>query len=343
MTVLFSYTKDAEFEGATVTFSDGTSYPVSSDHPKFEEIRKALWENADEETIFTLVSPFEGIFRNLTAITDRVSRKGNNLYFDGDVIGTGIASAIIDAMNEEGYNNKDGVWPSYVRFLERLMTNPSAASRDHFFKYVESHGLTITPEGMVVLYKGVNATPEDGIYKSSNSGYGIVTTPDGWTTEYKNAKLPNAVGYVVSIPRSMVDDNRNVHCSSGLHAGTYDYAKEFAPVLLTVLVDPRDVVSVPNDHNNAKVRVSRYTVIEVNDGKNYGSGVVTVGTADDDDDDSELSDDEIYARTKTEEFEALIPKLVQDGENLRRYRNKRVTSKGRPFFDQAAKNLNIEF
>lgn len=346
MPVLFSYTKDAEFEGATVTFSDGSSYPVSSDHPKFAEIRDALWNDADEDTIFGLVSPFDAIFKNFTHITDRISRKGNTLYFDGDALGTSIAAAIVDSMNEEGFDNKDGVWPSYVAFLERLMNNPSQESREHFYKFVESHGLTITPDGMVVLYKGVNETKDPDVFRSSNSGYGIVTTPDGVTTEYQSAPLPNGVGYVVSIPRSMVDDNRNRHCSNGLHAGTHEYASDFAPVLLTVLVDPRDVVAVPNDYNNAKVRVSKYKVIEVNADKvNYGTGVVDITTnADaDEDDDTELSDDEIYARDKLAEFKALIPTLVQNGEPLRRYRNKRVTAKGRPFFDQAVADLGLSY
>ena len=341
--VLYSITNTAEFKGGTVTFENGDSFPFSSDHPKYDDILAALVAGADQKTVFALVSPFDSIFLNFTQITDRVSRKGMNLFFDGDPLNNGIASEIIKTMDAEGFQNGT-TWPSYVAFLERLMTNPSEESRGHLYQYVKSHGLVITDTGMLVLYKGVHTTDVADVYESSNSGYGLVEDGSGTITEYKNARLPNAVGYVVTIPRGMVDTNRGVYCSTGLHAGTYDYASSFAPVLLTVLVDPRDVVSVPSDHSNAKVRLSRYEVLEVNEGKTYTGVVSTSADLDDDDaDDSELSDDEIYARNKTHEFLDIIPTLVANNENLRRYRNKRVTSKGRPYFDAAMKELGIEY
>ena len=344
MTVLYSITNSAEFQGGSVTFADGNTYPFSSDHPKYDDIIAALLAGEDETTIFGLVSPFEAIFLNFAHITDRVSRKGMHLYFDGDLLGTSIAKVIIETMDDEGYE-KGTVWRSYVAFLERLMTNPSQESRDHLYKYVESHGLTITDDGMLLIYKGVKDMGDgNGVFRSSHAGYGIVTTPDGTITEYENDHLPNAVGYVVSMPRTKVDVNRRQHCSNGLHAGTYEYAKDFAPVLLTVLVDPRDVVAVPEDYNNAKIRVSKYTVLEVNEGKQYTGVVNTAAQADDsDDDDAELSDDEIYARDKLAEFKSLIPTLVKSGEPLRRYRNKRVTAKGRPFFDRAVADLGLSY
>lgn len=332
MSVMFTITKDAEFEGASVIFSDGTTYPVSSDHPKYAKIIEALLNpDSSEDEIFKLVAPFDAVFLNLTHLSDRVTRKGMRLFFDGDALNNSIASQIITSLDEEGYE-QGTTWRSYVAFLERLMTNPSADSRDHFYKYVESHGLTITDDGMVVLYKGVHSTSEPGVYRSNNSGYGLVTTPDGKTTEYPSAQLPNGVDYVVSIPRSMVDADRRQHCSVGLHAGTFEYASSFAPVLLTVLVDPRDVVSVPNDYNNAKIRVARYRVLEVNDKKKqYKSGVVQSVNADDPEE------------KKIAEFMAAIPGLLDNGVKLKRFRNKSVTSKARPLFDKAVERLGFSY
>ena len=346
MTVLYSITNSLEFQGGSVTLANGDTFPFSSDHPRYDAIVAALLSEADEKTIFSMVSPFEAIFLNFTQITDRVSRKGMKLFFDGDVLNNTIASAIISSMDEEGYKNGQ-VWRSYVAFLERLMTNPSEDSRQHLYHYVEAHGLTITRDGMLVLYKGVvdNAGiegVEEGVYHSNHAGPGIVARPDGQTTHYERAQLPNAVGYVVSIPRAQVDTNRGAHCSVGLHAGTYEYARSFAPVLLTVLVDPRDVVSVPDDVNNAKVRVCRYTVLEVNAGVEYKNGIMD-DSVDDEDDDVELSDEEIYAQNKTHEFMDILPELVLNHENLRRYRNKRVTSKARPYFDAAMTELDYEY
>ena len=52
-------------------------------------------------------------------------------------------------------------------------------------------------------------------------------------------------------------------CAQGLHAGSYDYAKQYASgVLLLVKINPRDVVSVPTDSDWAKIRTSRYEVVD---------------------------------------------------------------------------------
>lgn len=338
MTIQYTISNGAEFSGASVIFPDGNTYPVSSDHPKYTEIVAALLAGAQDETaIFKLVAPFDSIFLGLTALSDRVSRKGMKLFFDGTVLGNAIAKTIIETIDSEGYE-KGTLWKSYVAFLERLMTNPSVESRDHFYNYVESHGLTITPDGLVVLYKGVNDSGTKGVYLSSHAGPGIVKDSKGKITEYESAKLPNAVGYEVSIPRDKVDTNRNAHCSVGLHAGTFEYAKSFAPVLLTVLVDPRDVVSVPADYNNAKVRVSRYTVTGVNEETEaYKLGVVKV--EDIATEEVELSDEEI----KIERFKEQIAEVLKAGDSLRKFRNKRVTSKNRPLFDTVVASLGHSY
>lgn len=361
--VMFNIRSDAEFKGGSVIFDDGNTYPFSADHPNYKAIVKALMGGEEnEDVLFKLVAPFDAIFKNLTSLSDRVSRKGMVLYFDGDPINSAIAQRIIKSVDEEGYEGGK-VWPSYVNFLERLMTNPSPESRDHFYKYVESHDLTITPEGLVILYKGVRATDKPGQYTSTVAGPGVVQFPDGHIEEFEKEYLPNGVGYVVSIPRSMVDDNRRVDCSTGLHAGTYDYATGVMRTghLLTVLVDPRDVVSVPADHGNAKVRVSRYTVLEVNTkDKAYKAGVHTptakvpakpkaapvksvkvtkpsatakinvkaAGTTD----------------AKVAEFEKAIKALVKADRkiNLSRYKNKRITAGQRANFKKAAENLGYQ-
>lgn len=331
--VLYNIRSDAEFEGGSVTMSDGQVFPFSSDHPNFKKIKEALLlGEASEDEVFTLISPFEAIFKSLVHLSDRVSRRGTTLFFDGDPLHTGIAQAIIKTIDEEGYE-EGKTWPAYVAFLERLMTNPSEASRDHFYNYVEKHGLTITPEGMVVLYKGVADKNGNGEYLSVHAGYGQVSTPEG-VRVYEHDRLPNKPGYVVSIPRSQVDTDRNRHCSTGLHAGTYDYAKSFAKVLLTVLVDPRDVVSVPSDYDNAKVRVARYTVLEVNEkAEPYKTGVHTSAAPTPSGDTSRVA-----------EFEKLIETLIQSDPKVKLsvYKNKRITSARREEFAQAAANLGYK-
>jgi hypothetical protein len=75
--------------------------------------------------------------------------------------------------------------------------------------------------------------------------------------------------------RSLVDDNRDVACSVGLHVGNHHYASTFlggGSKLLTVKVNPRDVVSVPSDSNDEKIRACRFTVLEDNPDKTRYEG-----------------------------------------------------------------------
>lgn len=62
--------------------------------------------------------------------------------------------------------------------------------------------------------------------------------------------------------RSLVDDNPNNTCSSGLHVASFKYAEDFGSGRLVLCeVDPRDVVSVPVDYNSQKMRTCKYKVI----------------------------------------------------------------------------------
>ena len=66
------------------------------------------------------------------------------------------------------------------------------------------------------------------------------------------------------MPRNKVDDNKDVGCSKGLHAGTLEYASGYAcdnDKLVLVEIDPADVVSIPTDCEFQKLRTCKYKVV----------------------------------------------------------------------------------
>jgi len=66
------------------------------------------------------------------------------------------------------------------------------------------------------------------------------------------------------MPRNEVDDNRERTCSYGYHAAAYDYAKGFMSSgdrLVAVKINPADVVSIPSDYGNQKLRCTYYEVL----------------------------------------------------------------------------------
>jgi hypothetical protein len=65
----------------------------------------------------------------------------------------------------------------------------------------------------------------------------------------------------------MVDEDPNNTCSYGLHVANWDYAYNNyggkSDIMLEVEVDPADVVAIPVDYNQSKMRVCKYKVINV--------------------------------------------------------------------------------
>ena len=67
-----------------------------------------------------------------------------------------------------------------------------------------------------------------------------------------------------------MDEDSTRTCSFGLHVCSYDYLPNFGTGggdrVVICEVNPRDVVAIPQDYNNTKMRVCKYKVIaEVED------------------------------------------------------------------------------
>lgn len=254
-TIMYTiYNSETEGSGATIIFTDGTVTPVASSNPNFAELVALLTttkpENVDEDYVRQLVTPVLSVAANLTRLSERITfdPATNLLLSDGDPIDGAIAEHIVRILNEGG--NTDS-YAALVAFLEKLSQNSSETSRKSLYEFIIRHGITIDPDGDFYVYKGVN---ENGT--SIWAGFGIV---NGRTM---NGNLPNQPGNVIEIPRSKVDADTSIGCSTGLHAGSYDYASRYSRgKLLTVKVNPRDVVSVPDDCTFQKIRVCRYKVV----------------------------------------------------------------------------------
>jgi hypothetical protein len=102
--------------------------------------------------------------------------------------------------------------------------------------------MPLTPTGNFLAYKSVREDYKD------------------W---YSN-KFLNTIGSEHTMARNDVCDDPDLGCSYGFHVGTLAYATEFnqgANRLVVVEVDPSDVVSVPHDCQNQKLRTAKYKVV----------------------------------------------------------------------------------
>lgn len=240
-------------QSITLFYSDGEIDTVPDNHANFTTLLDYLQATTaagavpDDETIQGLVHFAASIASELSAVSSRFALAGNRITFDGIKIRKGVSKHILRM-----YRAGDDNWKAIVRFLQRLSLNPSETARENAFAYLDRHDITITTDGQLILYKGVK-TDSGSIHHGAAYVNGAA----------HHGSIPNPVGAVVTMPRDMVNPDRMIGCSHGLHAGTWNYASNFAQgMTLKVLVHPRDIVSVPEDCNEQKVRVSRYRVLE---------------------------------------------------------------------------------
>lgn len=235
----------------TLTFIvNGLPYQADSSMVTFEDVKDEL-KKADPDTdrLIALVQPAQAIakaFEEVETDTESVdylprgvvSVTRNAVLYNGKVIGGVLVDRIL-SMIEEGFD----MMPM-VRFLENLYTNPADFARDELYLWLEACNLPITEDGHFLAYKRVN----------------------GNFTSVHDGRTKNDIGSVVSIPRESVDTVRAHTCSTGLHFCSAGYLPHFSGAKVILLkINPADVVSIPNDYNNAKGRAWKYEVLsEVN-------------------------------------------------------------------------------
>ena len=238
-----------------ITSNDGTfSKVIAGNHPNFAALLGALTTDPiDEDQVKALADPGKQISEALSEFTDRVVYRDGSLFFDGLPLHNALGRHLLTKIEAN-----DSDYERFVLFLLNLDENPSRNAQQATYTWIEKNGLTITEDGCFLGYKAVKRD-----FLSSFSG------PDNFVDgvlldEGRNVRVPHKIGSVISKKRADVDDTPGGGCSVGLHVGTQAYARDFAPVQVTVKVNPRDVVSAPNGDLEYKIRVCRYEVISLN-------------------------------------------------------------------------------
>jgi hypothetical protein len=224
-----------------------------SSHPNFGRILEAVLEGTDDDNLAGLFDAAKLAESKFNSLSERVSVANGRLYLDGDEVNNALTTQVLRFI-DEGVED----WKPLVKFFENVQANPNEHSREQLFNWLDRRDFTITTDGLIVGYKGVRSD-----LTSVKTGKATVNG------EVKTGNIPNPLGAVIEMPRSDVHHAPGVGCSTGLHVGTYDYAKSFTQgKLLEVHVNPRDVVSVPTDSAEAKMRVCRYVVVDEFDHEN---------------------------------------------------------------------------
>lgn len=261
-------------ESTLTVFHEGKPLVATDSHPNWAAILKGVTVD-DDPSVVDLFDPAVTIAKKFERLSERVAVQNGRVFFDGDEVNNSLTEKIVQCL-EEGIED----WEPLVAFFEKVYDNPVEDSRNQLFDFLAHNKFTINEDGDIVGYKGVVLLEEDNPkqYRSSASGTDEVSVNGEVSTGY----VFQSDGDVVEMARSAVHHDPNTGCSHGLHVANYEYAKGYGTVLM-VLVNPRDVVSVPNDHYWQKVRVCRYRVVGPVDAPLSGALRVTEPEPEDDD------------------------------------------------------------
>lgn len=251
MTLHFDLVSTGPDNQSVTALIDGEIYVATNEHPNWQQIvQKLVVHDVTAAELFNIAKMVQ---RRFEPLGSRVTVSDGKVFYDGDEINNSLTEMIMRFLN-------DGIddWQPLVKFFEKVMLNPNDHSREQLYSWLVGRNITIDTDGDIIAYKGVKVIDEK--YFSINAGKAIV---DGVEVE---GYIPNAKGSVITMPRSEVEHNPSVGCHKGIHAGTWDYASGFAQgAVLTVKIDPRDVVSVPSDCSAQKMRTCRIRIIDITD------------------------------------------------------------------------------
>ena len=222
-------------------------YTVETDHVSYQEILSAIRtkDYSELETFLEIGKQVNKFGEGKVRVIDGI------IYYDSMPVHNALTTRIIALMNAKM------PFQPMVSFFDNLMLNPSKNTCDQIYTFLEFNSLPIGEDGTFFAYKRVTDDFKD----------------------FFTGTFDNSVGAVVKMPRNMCDDDMHKTCSTGLHVCSKDYLQYYqggAGRMIIVKVNPKDVVAVPVDYKNTKMRCCEYTVvaeiskdIEKEDSKEY--------------------------------------------------------------------------
>lgn len=212
------------------------SWNADDSHPKFREALELLFNDEISKAVDLI-----NIEKAVTEFVEgKIKIENGVLRYENYILTNGISKRIVDRM-QAGEDFK-----FFIPFLNNLMENPSEKAVNRLFDFLEANDIEITEDGYFLAYKKVGHNYFD-LYTNS-----IDNSPNG--------PIPP------SVPRNQVDEDDNVTCSRGLHVCAKSYLSSYggnsSDKVVLCKVHPKDVVAIPKDYKNAKMRTCGYTVIK---------------------------------------------------------------------------------
>lgn len=211
-------------------YVDGQQHIVPTGTAQYDLVIKAI-EAGDVQGVKDAVEVRKAV---VNMSQGKIELDGTVLKYDGRPLHGALVDRILSIVKEAGNA------APLLSFLDNLMQNPSHRAVTELYGFMGACNLPITYDGHFLAYKKVRSD-----YTSVHDGV-----------------TKNNIGMIVEMPRNSVNDNKEETCSTGLHFCSESYLTHFGGDRIVVCkINPRDVVSIPTDYNNAKGRACRYEIV----------------------------------------------------------------------------------
>jgi hypothetical protein len=224
----------------------GKVFSITSDQPNFGATVKALRNGDAAEAQRLLDIPSFVSFRT----RNQVAIKNGKVFYKDREVHNYVATKILE-MSKQGFDCK-----YLMNFLENLYKNPLESAIAELFIFLENSSLPITKDGHFLAYKRVASNYFD-IY---------------------SGKFDHSIGQVVEEDRKQLCTDRQQTCARGLHFCSLSYLPHYRQDnghIMIVKINPKDVIAIPYDYDNAKGRTCKYTVVSEYEGDETDHAFIT--------------------------------------------------------------------
>ncbi len=212
------------------------AHVIMRDDPHFPKIMEAL-KAGDYDKIPDIVS----LAKQVKAYSKGDFEVKGGTVFIGSFAAPDVLSQKIIEFMDLGLPHQP-----LIEFAKKLQLNPSYRSVQQLYTFLEKNNHPITATGNFIAYKRIRFDYFD----------------------IHSRTFDNHPGERPNMNRNEVNEDPNVTCAKGLHVANWSYAHTSfgsndpeTDLMIEVEVSPEHVVAVPNDYNNAKMRVCEYLVL----------------------------------------------------------------------------------
>lgn len=152
---------------------------------------------------------------------------------------------VVNAYNEYLQSGNNNSLSGLISLVHRLNVSNRMDKFEQLYEFLKHTDITILKDGRFVGYKYLKEIPK------------------GFADAYTGQIVQKAGDYIYT-HEEQVNPDPTVTCSYGLHVGAWNYVSD-QKWIAKVIVNPEDVVSVPNDYNGMKLRTKGYSIVEILD------------------------------------------------------------------------------